>query len=415
MSNSWKVDQNPHSNKTLSLGIFFDGLSLPPKEGITVHTYALATALANSHRVRVTFIAADRGRVGKSRLEQEPFDTILLPPDDYYSQEKVQSILAGNKFDLVQSYNNYYVCSVLGPVAESAGIPLVVEHHDLEADLSFLHQNHEQTKFHTHIQNLAIEYSALSRVMSHFDYSSLMKTATKALSEKLLWMPVAIPPVNYSGKFGQTVLFVGNMSYPPNKAAAVFIINNLAPLTPQFNYRIVGRGSKDLHSEVTSPNVELLGEVDDLGDVFSDSAVGIAPLSEGSGMKIKLITYLAAALPVVASTTALRGFPANPSLVEANSATEIAHELGAILHSNSHWEQLSAEANKLFAQKFNLVNSIDELITIYAKVAANTSPKQPIKNDILSPDMNMFPWHKELGNNDVATVTQPLYIKGTSS
>jgi glycosyltransferase involved in cell wall biosynthesis len=56
------------------------------------------------------------------------------------------------------------------------------------------------------------------------------------------------------------------------------------------------------------PGVSLRGMVPDLGAVLHRAAVAVAPIRAGSGLKVKLLDYLAHGLPVVATRAAAEGF-----------------------------------------------------------------------------------------------------------
>lgn len=103
------------------------------------------------------------------------------------------------------------------------------------------------------------------------------------------------------------VVFVGDFNYVPNREAAEFVSRTLARGIPQARFLLVGSnppGARDRPS-----NVVATGRVPDLGPILRDAAVCIAPLAHGSGTRIKILTYLASARPVVATTKACEGLP----------------------------------------------------------------------------------------------------------
>lgn len=111
----------------------------------------------------------------------------------------------------------------------------------------------------------------------------------------------AIPQTPPSG--GDAVLFVGGFNYVPNREAATFIAEELAPRLPETTFLLVGSHPPALDT----PNVRALGFVEDLSDVFPQAAVCVAPLTQGSGTRLKVLTYLAAGKAVVATRKAVEG------------------------------------------------------------------------------------------------------------
>lgn len=102
----------------------------------------------------------------------------------------------------------------------------------------------------------------------------------------------------------RNVVFVGDFNYVPNREAATFVSRELAPELPDARFLLVGANPP---REAVGPNVEALGRVPDLLGILRDAAVCIAPLQQGSGTRIKILTYLAAARAVVATAKACEG------------------------------------------------------------------------------------------------------------
>jgi glycosyltransferase involved in cell wall biosynthesis len=400
-----------------TIGFFHDGLSIPPKEGISVHVYELARALALHANMKIILIIADRGRATQEQLAQEPFDSILIHPDDYYDRHTITEIIKNNNIDLVQNYNTYYIASLLGPVAEACKVPLIAEHHDLESELSFLRENSTETSYHEQIQHLAIQYSARSRFMSSHDFDKIRQDLPKILLDKTFLMPVSFLPKNNTvpqakPRDKKAVVFVGNMAYPPNRQAALMIANDIAPHLPTANFLIVGRDSKKLPVNTGAANIQLLGEVDDLYSVLGTSAIGLAPIAEGSGLKIKVITYLEAGLPVICSSIALSGYPKDDSLVQADNAAETIDQIQQLLDNDTKLSRASESAKRLFKKNFGILATLPNLTEIYLE-CIKTYQYSYIENNIGAPDMTQFPWHDELKNSGYLPSTQQLLIKGT--
>jgi glycosyltransferase involved in cell wall biosynthesis len=101
------------------------------------------------------------------------------------------------------------------------------------------------------------------------------------------------------------VVFVGNFAYGPNQEAAQFIGERLAPALPQARFLLVGSNPPTLRDR--PPNVVTTGFVRDLDTVLGPAAVCVAPLTQGSGTRLKILTYLASGKAVVASAKAVEG------------------------------------------------------------------------------------------------------------
>jgi glycosyltransferase involved in cell wall biosynthesis len=70
---------------------------------------------------------------------------------------------------------------------------------------------------------------------------------------------------------------------------------------------LVGDSPAEVRALCCAADIDVLGEVAHLPETLSQAAVGLAPVSEGSGIRVKILEYVAAGLPVVASSTAAEG------------------------------------------------------------------------------------------------------------
>lgn len=148
------------------------------------------------------------------------------------------------------------------------------------------------------------------------DIDNLIKSHGASNSKRLVIIPnvVDIPPDVDSASYTKSpekkdVLFVGDMSYQPNRQATEIIINHVAPelqqKSPQAYVCIVGRSPPQMQK--VPPNVQILGYVPNLSEVTKRCVVAIAPLYAGAGIKYKILTYLLYGLPVVATPKAVEG------------------------------------------------------------------------------------------------------------
>jgi glycosyltransferase involved in cell wall biosynthesis len=108
-----------------------------------------------------------------------------------------------------------------------------------------------------------------------------------------------------------SLLFVGNLTYPPNVEAAQLLVEEILPrvqrrLAQRVRLVLVGRHVPELRG-VERPGVELKGFVSDLRSVYAAADVVVVPITKGAGTRIKLIEAFAYGVPVVASATAAAG------------------------------------------------------------------------------------------------------------
>jgi glycosyltransferase involved in cell wall biosynthesis len=121
-----------------------------------------------------------------------------------------------------------------------------------------------------------------------------------------VWQP--IPPTR--------LLFVGSFNHGPNRSAALFLIENVWPEVAKSSESarllLAGRGSRDFLGSLASPpaGIQALGFVSDLTSLYRECELFVAPLTEGGGIKIKILEAMAHGIPVVTTPIGAEGIVA---------------------------------------------------------------------------------------------------------
>jgi glycosyltransferase involved in cell wall biosynthesis/GT2 family glycosyltransferase len=132
------------------------------------------------------------------------------------------------------------------------------------------------------------------------------------------------------GLTAPTALFVGS-GYAPNVEALAFIVDRLAPSNPDVTFLVVGgvaeHGAGPAVAGRVGANVKILGTVSDRerDEAYAAADVAINPMFTGSGVNIKMLDFLAAGLPTIATPVGARGI-LNPG--EASFIVDEAERFG---------------------------------------------------------------------------------------
>ncbi len=212
-----------------------------------------------------------------------------------------------------------------GPTAAAAllglasGRPVIYNAHNLES--SFRHELQGSGWTLRRIASrralAAFERKVLSRfaeswMVSEADMAGALELCPSA-RPRLRLVPnvvdvAAIRPVHRASDAARAI-FVGSFSYPPNRAALRFLLDEVMPRLwsklPQATLTIVGGGLGEPPSR--DPRVEALGYVEDLDAIYEEASCAVVPLLQGGGTPLKLIEALAHGLPVVATPRAAAG------------------------------------------------------------------------------------------------------------
>jgi glycosyltransferase involved in cell wall biosynthesis len=107
------------------------------------------------------------------------------------------------------------------------------------------------------------------------------------------------------------LIFAGNMAYPPNVDAALFLAKTIFPkLLEEFSNLklcICGTTPTPAIKALANANIEVTGWVDKISEYYAQSKIFIAPMQLGTGLQNKLLEAMAMKLPCI--TSHLAGTP----------------------------------------------------------------------------------------------------------
>jgi len=173
----------------------------------------------------------------------------------------------------------------------------------------------------------------------------------------------------------QTILFVGNFKWLPNKDAAKFLVTDIWPKIhqqlPRVKLWIVGRNpTSEILDLSNQKNVTVSGEVDDIREAFQKSSVLLAPIRNGRGTKYKVLEAMASQVPVVTTKLGIEGIAAinQSSVLIAETADGLADKTIQVLTDKNLAEKLAANGKKLVYNQYNWQAISKELDQIYQQL-----------------------------------------------
>ena len=126
-------------------------------------------------------------------------------------------------------------------------------------------------------------------------------------------------PVPIAEPHRSHLIFIGSFARPggeTNSDAMLYFCSEILPLItaaePSVRLRIVGGSPPPEVLALASPHVEVLGFVPDTRPYLETSAISVAPLRFGGGMKGKIGEAMSFALPVVTTSVGIEGFGLEP-------------------------------------------------------------------------------------------------------
>jgi len=124
----------------------------------------------------------------------------------------------------------------------------------------------------------------------------------------------------------QTILFLGALHRHENLDALNWFITEIFPLVlkkyPLTILNVVGKIDESAKISANNPNINYLGYVKNLVDVFEKTQISIVPLRFGAGIKIKTLETISARIPTISTEIGAEGIPKTKYLKIAETETE---------------------------------------------------------------------------------------------
>jgi glycosyltransferase involved in cell wall biosynthesis len=182
------------------------------------------------------------------------------------------------------------------------------------------------------------------------------------------FQPLAVP------KQKATLVFHGNLGYPPNIQAAIEFADKIFPLIrrnmPDASFHLVGASPAVEVQKLTSrPGIKLSADLPDLRSALCSAQIYVCALRYGSGIKNKILEAMAMHLPIVGypeSTAGIDCIPNQHLLVADNPeqfaaqvldlfkrperAREIAEAGWQLVRENYSWEARAKAHEDLYLQ-----------------------------------------------------------------
>ncbi|MGY1745225.1 glycosyltransferase [Blastococcus sp. SYSU D00695] len=155
------------------------------------------------------------------------------------------------------------------------------------------------------------------------------------------------------------LLFVGLLTYAPNRDAVAFFAREVLPLVraqrPAARLRVVGRhGPGAVQALRGLAGVELVGEAADMAAELAAADLSVVPIRFGGGTRIKVLEAFAHGVPVVSTTVGCEGLDVvdGVHLRVADGAPALAAACLELLERDDRRAELSARAHALWADRY---------------------------------------------------------------
>ncbi len=311
----------------------------------------------------------DLGRALRSLITGEPF--MIIRHRSAAMCRVVERLLAEERFDLIH-VDQIKTAQCVEAVTE---LPRLIDKHNVYADVirgvaedgraSFLKRAFAR-----------LEWPKLARYEGHvcrqFDHILTVTEADKqalarlsGTSRPITVVPIAaapdMVPVVRRRPDARHIVSVGSMFYPPNAEGALWFVREVYPhieaeLPDVKLYLIGGRPGRAIRQlGARTPGVIVTGYVEDLTPYLEQSAVMIAPLHFGSGMRVKVLDALTWGMPLVSTSFGCQGIEVthNENILIADRPADFAVAVRRLIQDRELADRLALNGRRLIETRYD--------------------------------------------------------------
>jgi len=328
--------------------------------------------------------------------QQLPVDADYFAPPGYV--KFIRNLTAQKDYDFIWINNVDYAHLAVEKVSK---VPTIIDMHDISSRFRLVRQNLE------HFKELKFDYESNFRrevkLINKFETVIIDAQDERALlsshlpSGKLHLVPTLseglsyesnIVPYNKDREFKYDLLFVG-ANNQPNKDGLNFFLNSAFPeivrRKPDTRFAIAGKIVREIQIDVSlQQNVDCLGYVPDLAEIYLKSRVAICPLISGAGTKFKLVEAMAYAMPIVATKISASAL----SLIDGVNAfvtddpSVYANQIIRLLNEPELAQKISQKVAETFKNEHSslaVYSKIDAILGISSQRASNLAVNRAIQ------------------------------------
>lgn len=376
--------------KKIKVGIFVDGDFIPSYDGASNRFHYLSRHLT-SNGIDVVVFHGYRGWSDISLIRKEPFKTYIFPIKNYYDNlELIASLIKRESIDIIQFDNLEPVLLQGVRLAELTGAKLVSEMHYVVRDLAKRlgasePRLSEIKKIEKEVGKSINHLICLSDKDKPF-FQKHMKVSSNGIS--VIPSGVDCKEIKYVGPNikEKNIIFLGNLYFKPNEDAVRIIRNQIYPELRKrgFRFTIAGDCPPHLKRECAASGFEFIGTLPDLNYLFKDATFALAPIEEGTGMRIKFLNYLAAGIPVVTTNIAVAGFCKKECFFIEDDFSKYASRVTDLFQNEKKLKNISKIGLHIIKKHYDWNVIARHTIKTYKKILADKKNKTTsLKNKIL--------------------------------
>ncbi len=220
------------------------------------------------------------------------------------------------------------------------------------------------------------------KVYNSFDCCILVNEKDRKILEKDIHIPLEVIPNgvdtfyfrNSSPEGEVRLVFLGDMSTPPNNDAVKYFVENIYPevLKEQsVKFYVVGRNPSAYISTLKDDsNIIVTGSVDDVRKYLTKGSIFVTPMISGTGIKNKILEAMSMELPVISTSCGISGINGENQVhfLLADTPYEFKDNILKLIHDEKLREKIGSEARIFVENNYSWKTSMTKLDDIISNL-----------------------------------------------
>lgn len=390
------------TKKTKKVAIFVDGVFIPSYSGASNRFHYLTRTLQQNTDTEMIVILCDRGWSNLKQVSREKFKTYLVHPALFKNIEFLSKILTREKVNIIQFANLETAVELGIQLSYKLNIHVVFESHyeDYEFAKS-VGANKETLQKVKYLQNNFGKY--FDKIISLSGEDTGKENNLKIDPTTIAVIPSGVNlndfPVSCFNINSKKLICFGNLYFEANlktiKEIKKVIYKELSG--NGFKFYMIGDISLKDRNALEDKNFIVTGKQAILFKSFNNTTIGLAPVTDGSGIRIKILNYLNAGIPVITTSQGARGFRRKELLIIEDNLPNYPNLIRELVTEKTRLLKLSKEGRKYIRGEMSW-----EKISAIVSAQYDNILSRPVKNKtdaitiLQNIEFNEPPWIKEM-------------------
>jgi GT2 family glycosyltransferase len=168
------------------------------------------------------------------------------------------------------------------------------------------------------------------------------------------------------------IAFLGGFNHTPNREAVKFLVEEIMPklaiTQPDIKLYVYGSRMPEEFHEWSADNIEMVGFIENLDDLFHRHRVFVAPLLSGAGIKGKVLESMAYGLPCILTDIAAEGtgLSHNISALFAHDTSTFESAIQKLYSDKKLWNRITENLDIIVETNYSFEHGLTEFKKIFA-------------------------------------------------